>query len=372
MGARGFVFGVANKALTDSLYFGCMFRLFCPPLERVLLSAVLAVFWGAGGKAVVAQVDVVNGGFEAFSSLPTASGQFGLVDGWFHGGGAQAVPDFYHQQGSNGGDLPQTPLAKVNAFSGRAIAGFVAYTDEVNPRHEYLTGSFSEPLEVGQRYNMRFAISSGRVHDWVNAGLGVSNLAVALTTQLPSQEGSSPMSLDAQFEIHEALYHREWREISFVFTATEPFVHFVLGVFDDMPNVRREELGTRTMAYYFVDAFEIEEVGNELFSDGQWVRGEQGAIMPSEVFVPNAFTPNGDNLNDTWSWSIPAGLSGQLSIVNRWGVEVWEGGMTEGNGWDGRDKSGARCEPGTYAWRMVLEEEVEGQRAWKGWVTIAE
>lgn len=370
MGTYAFVFGVANEALTDSLYFGNMFRVTSPTIQGVLLHAVLAASLGAVGKKMAAQVDVVNGGFESFLSLPSASGQFGLVEGWAHGGGSAAVPDFYHQLGSNGGDLPQTPLAKVNAFSGRAIAGFVAYTDEANPMHEYLTGAFSEPLKVGQRYNMRFAISSGRVHDWVNAGLGVSHLAVALTTELPSQEGHAPLSLDAQFEIHESLYHREWKEVSFVFTATEAFVHFVLGVFDGMPNVRREEMGTRTMAYYFVDAFEIEEVSNELLSDERLGRGEARTIVPPGVFVPNAFTPDGDNLNDTWSWSIPEDLSGELLIVNRWGVEVWRGEMKDGDGWDGKDKSGVPCEPGPYAWRMVLDEEVEGQRAWKGWVTI--
>ena len=79
--------------------------------------------------------------------LPNASGQFHLVDGWAHGGGAQSMPDYYHQFGTDGGDLPQTPLAKVSAFKGRAIAGFVAYTDDQNPRHEYVVGRFSSPLK---------------------------------------------------------------------------------------------------------------------------------------------------------------------------------------------------------------------------------
>lgn len=332
-------------------------------------AAVLNIVSFGLSCSLLAQVEVVNGDFESYVALPDASGQFELLEAWIPGG-VEAMPDFYHQQGTNGGDLPQTPLAKVNPFRGRAIAGFVAYTDEANPRHEYVTGSFSQPLEVGQRYNLRFAISSGRVHDWVNAGLGVSGLGVAMSTTAPTQVGQAPLDLVPQFEIHEALYTRDWREISFVFTATEPFEWFTLGLFEGMPEVRREEPGTRTMAYYFVDDFVMEEVSNVLGAEHHGNRGERGNVVPPGVFVPNAFSPNGDDLNDLWQWSMPQPMRGQMSIVDRWGNEVWNGVMTDQEGWDGRKASGEPCELGTYAWRMVLEEEVEGQSVWKGWVTL--
>ena len=196
------------------------------PFSCLALLVAMVVSWGfVFGTSARAQIDIVNGGFESYSVLPNASGQFQLVDGWTNGGGAEGMPDYYHQLGTGGGDLPQTPLAKVSAFRGRAIAGFVAYTDEQNPKHEYVVGRFSEPLEVGQRYQMHFAITSGRVHDWVNAGLGVSELGVVLSTELPTQEGYERLNLEPQFEIHEALYDRDWREFSFVFTATKAFEH---------------------------------------------------------------------------------------------------------------------------------------------------
>ena len=338
--------------------------------SRALLGTTF-VAWGCFlGDSARAQVDVVNGGFESHSMLPNASGQFHIVDGWTHGGGAEGMPDYYHQLGTSGGDLPQTPLAKVSALKGRAIAGFVAYTDDQNPRHEYVVGRFSEPLEVGQRYEMHFAITSGRVHDWVNAGLGVSQLGVALSIDQPTQQGHERLDLEPQFEIHEALYDREWREISFVFTATEAFEHLTLGLFGDMPNVRREESGTRTMAYYFVDDFGIEEVSNVLMSEEDLDRGERGFEPVPGMFAPNAFSPNGDDLNDTWVWSMPEGQTGQLSVVNRWGLEVWQGQLSSNLGWDGTDAAGDPMNAGMYAWRMVLDEAFEGQSVWKGWVTL--
>ena len=103
---------------------------------RALLGATIVAWGCVCGTSARAQADVVNGGFEAHSMLPNASGQFHLVDGWAHGGGAEGMPDYYHQFGTNGGDLPQTPLAKVSAFKGRAIAGFVASLSPLQPQAE--------------------------------------------------------------------------------------------------------------------------------------------------------------------------------------------------------------------------------------------
>ena len=50
-------------------------------------------------------------------------------------------------------------------------------------------------------------------------------------------------------------YDQEWREVTFVFRAEEPFRHFTFGLFESEPSVRREETGSRDMAYYFVDHF---------------------------------------------------------------------------------------------------------------------
>lgn len=67
------------------------------------------------------------------------------------------------------------------------------------------------------------------------------------------------------------------------------------------------------------------------------------------VFVPNAFTPNGDGLNDRL-FPVTEGIAEiqQFRIYDRWGREryAWQPG---GKGWDGTCGS-MPCEPGTYAW----------------------
>lgn len=339
-----------------------------PPKGWML--AVCMVFIVAEGHS---QAKVVNGGFESFLSLPTASGQLGLLPGWSNGGSDIANPDFYHEQGENGGDLPQTPLAMVNPHSGRGIAGFVAYTDDFNPHHEYITGSFSEPLEANARYKFTFHISSGQVHEWANAGLGVSDLGVVFATTLPAQDGHKQLMKSPKFQIHETLYHRGWREISFVFSAEMAYTSFTLGLFKDEPKLRREEPGTRTVAYYFVDDFAIEEVSSDWeHVSGGATRGMPGEALPPGVFVPNAFTPNGDLVNDEWACVLPESTEGQISIVNRWGAVVWKAAVSESSSlnWDGLDRYGVPCESGAYAWQLKLSEPVGDRVQWCGMVNL--
>lgn len=75
-----------------------------------------------------------------------------------------------------------------------------------------------------------------------------------------------------------------------------------------------------------------------------------------EVYMPNAFTPNSDGLNEIFR---PKGASikeYRLSIFNRWGQLMYDGkggfkAGTEGNGWDGTYK-GKPCEEGVYVYKL--------------------
>ena len=339
-----------------------------PKLAATLAASVLCLSMGWG------QVRINNRSFEVSEGLPTATGQFGLLESWGNAGSLSASPDFYHTSGQGAGDLPQTPLAKVNPFEGDALAGFIAYTEEAVSRHEYIVGSFSNPLEVGQEYRMTFMLTSGRVHDWVNAGLGVSGLGIHCSVTPPSQVGYERLLLPTQFTIEEAFYDQEWREVTFVFRAEEPFRHFTFGLFESEPSVRREETGSRDMAYYFVDHFTIAPYLPELA-----IEGEQGVQpRPEEtelegVFIPNAFTPDGDALNDDWHWSMPEGVTADVLIFNRTGHAVWSGqmGSSSDHGWTGTLPSGAKCEPGVYPWKAnIMDANGKRMEKRRGFVAV--
>ncbi|MEG1556219.1 MAG: gliding motility-associated C-terminal domain-containing protein, partial [Bacteroidales bacterium] len=64
------------------------------------------------------------------------------------------------------------------------------------------------------------------------------------------------------------------------------------------------------------------------------------------VFIPNAFTPNGDGKNDILYVRSVLLEKVQWMIYNRWGEKVFETNNLE-QGWDGLYK-GKHCEPGVY------------------------
>ncbi len=83
------------------------------------------------------------------------------------------------------------------------------------------------------------------------------------------------------------------------------------------------------------------------------------------LFIPNAFTPNGDNINDVF---FPGGTGFEvleLEVYSRWGQKVWSG---VGGGWDGR-LDGQELPSDVYAYRgrIRFKGEVED---YKGEVTL--
>ncbi len=73
------------------------------------------------------------------------------------------------------------------------------------------------------------------------------------------------------------------------------------------------------------------------------------------LFIPNSFSPNGDDINDTWKIrNIELYPSVQLRVFNRWGVNVFENTGYE-RPWDGMFQ-GRQLEPGTYYYIIDLKD----------------
>jgi gliding motility-associated-like protein len=71
--------------------------------------------------------------------------------------------------------------------------------------------------------------------------------------------------------------------------------------------------------------------------------------LPGEIFIPDAFTPNGDGINDVFEIVNPEQLENiSMHIYNRWGELIFRGeGL--GHGWDGTYK-GELQNPGVYVY----------------------
>ena len=76
---------------------------------------------------------------------------------------------------------------------------------------------------------------------------------------------------------------------------------------------------------------------------------------------PNAFTPNGDGVNDTYRplFFCPV-ITTHFKIYNRWGQKVFET-RDPNEGWDGKI-DGEEASSDVYAWQVEYEAVREGQQ----------
>ncbi|MAC17721.1 MAG: hypothetical protein CMC97_05430, partial [Flavobacteriales bacterium] len=184
--------------------------------------------------ALVGKAQLVNAGFEESTAMPSAPGMWHLLPGWTNAGSGSSTPDFFHLDGTLGGDLPETPVALVQPFEGRGIAGLTAIRRNapgIPLSREYLVMDFASPLAIGQHYFLSFAVANGQWLPTSSAGLAVNGLGIALTVEPPAQMGQSLLDLPPVFQIPYARYDAAWEVLTFTFQATSPSQHLVVGVF---------------------------------------------------------------------------------------------------------------------------------------------
>ncbi|MGR3812079.1 T9SS type B sorting domain-containing protein [Jiulongibacter sp. NS-SX5] len=73
--------------------------------------------------------------------------------------------------------------------------------------------------------------------------------------------------------------------------------------------------------------------------------------IPANVYIPSAFTPNGDGMNDRFEIKSKFLDSGTITIFDRWGGVVYEGDV-DGSGWNGSTLSGQMAPTGSYGFRI--------------------
>lgn len=94
------------------------------------------------------------------------------------------------------------------------------------------------------------------------------------------------------------------------------------------------------------------------------------------IFVPNAFTPDGDKFNQIWKPILNGVNIYDVTIVvyNRWGELIFESHDLN-YGWDGTygtgKNAGKTVQPGTYVWKIRAKDGITDQKyTWNGIVTV--
>lgn len=94
-----------------------------------------------------------------------------------------------------------------------------------------------------------------------------------------------------------------------------------------------------------------------------------------DIYVPNVFSPNGDNINDFFNLFSDRSVEqiDQLQIFDRWGNLVYIGRdiipNSQRGGWDGSFK-GQKCLPGTYVYLFIFRDKLNQPHKISGNVTL--
>ena len=93
-----------------------------------------------------------------------------------------------------------------------------------------------------------------------------------------------------------------------------------------------------------------------------------------QSFIPNAFTPNGDGLNDYFNFDILGAKTIEVKIFDRWGNAVYHNpnqpnGTQSKNAWDGTFK-GAKVAYENYVYTIKVTFWDETESSYTGTVAV--
>lgn len=125
-----------------------------------------------------------------------------------------------------------------------------------------------------------------------------------------------------------------------------------------------------TYTYGLVDCFPVELRVENDFGCADSTRAEVCIEDSFVLWAPNAFTPDGDGIND--EFAVITTLAGtdlfELAVYDRWGRQLFVGrGL--GEGWDGT-ASGTPVPDGVYAWMVELRDRSGLLQRAKGHVVL--
>ena len=134
------------------------------------------------------------------------------------------------------------------------------------------------------------------------------------------------------------------------------------GTVSDLENPVHEytEPGLYDVSFHFVDPWGCERSYNV---------GTVNVESNVNLFVPNAFTPNGDGLNDLFQVSHQLITEFNIIIFDRWGKLIFENNNPNFT-WDGRDKKGAKMGEGVYTYRIIATDYRGAKRSSSGSIML--
>jgi gliding motility-associated-like protein len=297
-----------------------------------LIAQCIIILCAISFKKLIAQSNLIpNPSFEQFSSCPTNAGQITLSAQW-SSPTQFGSPDYFNQCDIiNGLGVPSNGYGYQSALTGVAYSGIVLYSTILSDYREYLQTPLLNPLSFGRIYCFSFNVCLSE-----SSRFSINQFGVYFSSISINQNISTNLPIVPSAEVYATVFYNDttnWVNISGTYLANGGENYFLVGNFRNNSNsVFGTETGTTNNAYYYIDDVSVYYCDEDTSSVG---------------VIPNVFTPNGDEKNETFF--IPnTGLQNiDCKIYNRWGSIVYN--ITAPNDfWDGHTTSGEPCSNGVY------------------------
>jgi len=335
---------------------------------------------------------VPNPSFENYESCPRNVSNFYKLQDWilpsYHNGSTDYFNSCASDTGFSNVGVPLNLLGYQSPAHGNAYIGLHTLAD-TNYR-EYAQVKLLSPLKANEKYNVSFKCNLANTSFWATDGIGI-----CFTVQpVVGNNDYHVIALSPQVSVTSIISDTtNWTTISQDFIAQGGEEYITIGNFKSNNNTLQMSTGVSPIpnippSYLYIDDVSVENacglnanLGNDTIlclgetirlsatnpraSRYEWSNGSSDSIIyvtqegiykvtlfdsscqstesiqidfipcSCELFIPNAFTPNGDGLNDVFK---PLGTctysNYDLRIYNRWGQVVFRSNNPE-NGWQG-------------------------------------
>lgn len=291
----------------------------------------------------VAQNLVPNPSFESMtncSSIDLMTHPIeGYLDDWFSFDYQQNTVDVFHSC------IPVPQLQPPNTLrgisypnSGEGMIG-MGFIQELDYR-EVASAKLVDTLEKDSAYCVSFWVKNSRIQNMYYWAKPIGVLFTVDTVTLAQIQLLNPHVSSEQL----ILDNNEWVEISGYFIANGGEKYINLGFFG--PNITKYQSheyvqGQDYSPYYFFDDVKVEQCNKD-------------SLLAVFLNLPNVFTPNNDQINDTYNLDYRNLKMLNVVIIDRWGTLVKEyDGLIEI--WDGTDQNGNLLNEGVYFAKAVAE-----------------
>jgi gliding motility-associated-like protein len=326
------------------------------------MKKIIAIFLSLSINTSFGQNLVPNPGFEIYDTCPDFVTQIHYAPPWY--APTKGTPDYFNTcvSGSSLIAVPSNVFGYENPRTGNAYAGILGknFFDDTmfgNVR-EYLQVKLDSSLVAGQKYYVSFFITLADNMRYASDDIGAYFSSDSLVDYTQYALSANPQ---LQNPVGNYLIKKnEWMQVCGSFVASGGENYLSIGNFNMHSGITTYAVSEETQfpedyngSYYFIDDIYVSDDSIAFDYYHAEINVSEINILPSEIFIPNVFTPddNGENdyfkLNDKWLNTY------KMKIYDRWGLEITE--LDKNNPiWDG-SFHGVPCSGGTYFYLLSGE-----------------